>query len=223
VTDVTADTRLGRRHPRLAELVAAEVRRLIVTGRWHQGDRLVETQVAEELGVSRNPVREAFRSLEAEGFVELEPRRGARVSRLSPDEVGHLFDVRGALEELAAGLAAFRRTPSAVTELRTVVRLGRAMVANGDLNDLPALNTRFHQALCSASGNPQLIAMMGPLRDRIQWVYAARVRQRAPASWHEHEAIADAIERGDEQAARRLAASHIAAAKAAFLEKPAAP
>jgi len=208
---------LGRQHPRLVELVAEEVRRLIVQGHWPQGQRLVETQVAGELGVSRNPVREAFRSLAAEGFVELEPRRGARVAVLPPDEAAHLFDVRGALEELAAGLAARRRNPAALAALEETVAAGRHATASGRLADLPALNTRYHQTICAASGNPQLVAIMGPLRDRIQWVYAARVRDRAPASWEEHAAIAAAVAAGDEATARRLAAHHIASAKEAFL------
>lgn len=216
-SDEAESAPLGRRHPRLVELVAAEVRRLIIDGHWPQGLRLVESQVADELGVSRNPVREAFRSLQAEGLIELEPRRGARVAVLTAEEAGHLFDVRGALEELAAGLAARRRDPAAVATLREVVVLGRAATAEGRTSDLPPLNTRYHQALCAASGNPQLVALMGPLRDRIQWVYAARVRDRAPASWAEHAAIAEAVESGDVTLARARAAAHIASAKTAFL------
>jgi DNA-binding GntR family transcriptional regulator len=206
-------------HPRLVEVVAAELRRLIVTGHWPQGQRLVEAKVAEQLGVSRNPVREALRTLEADGFVELEPRRGARVAVLAADEVLHLLEVRGALEELAAGLAARRRTPAQVAELTDLVAKGRAVAESGDLADLPALNTRFHQLLTEASGNPQLDLVIGPLRDRIQWVYSARVRERAPASWAEHAAIAAAIADGDEARARELAGAHIATATAAFLEQ----
>ena len=208
---------LGRDHPRLVELVADEVRRRIVEGAWEQGQRLVESQVAAELGVSRNPVREAFRSLQAEGFLEMEPRRGSRVAVLSADEAGHLFDVRAALEELAAGLAARRRDPADVAELGEVVRMGMDAAAEGRLADLPPMNTRYHQVLCRASGNPQLIAVMKPLRDRIQWVYAARVRDRAPASWDEHRLIVEAVAAGDEALARQRAARHIAAAKDAFL------
>lgn len=210
-------TPLGQRHPRLVELVADEVRRRIVEGHWPQGHRLVETQVAEELGVSRNPVREAFRSLQAEGFVELGARRGARVAVLTAQEAGHLFDVRGALEELAAGLAARRSDPVAVGELREVIDLGLAAAADERVADLPPLNTRYHQALCAASGNPQLVAIMGPLRDRIQWVYAARVRDRGRASWEEHAAIVEAVAAGDVAVARARAAAHIASAKEAFL------
>ena len=122
-----------------------------------------------------------------------------------------------ALEELAAGLAARRRDPQDVAELREVVRLGRAATDEGRLLDLPPLNTRYHEGLCRASGNAQLVAIMKPLRDRIQWVYAARVRDRAPASWAEHSAIVEAVAAGDEASARSLAARHIQSAKAAFL------
>lgn len=209
--------RLGQ-HPRLVELVAAELRRLILTGHWPQGHRLVEVKVAEQLGVSRNPVREAIRSLQAEGFVEVEPRRGARVAVLDADEVAHLLEVRASLEELAAGLAARRRSPAHVAELTELVAKGRAIAAGGDLSELPSLNTRFHRLLAEASGNPQLDALINPLRDRIQWVYATRVHARAPASWEEHAGIAAAIAAGDEDRARALAGAHIASATAAFLE-----
>lgn len=214
---VTPLTPIGQRHTRLVELVADEVRRLIVSGHWPQGRRLVETHVAEELGVSRNPVREAFRSLEVEGFVELEPRKGARVAVLSADEAGDLFAVRGALEELAAGLAARRRSPDVLAELEEVVAAGHVALGAGQLEELPGLNTRFHVGLCEAAGNRQLRTVMGPLRDRIQWVYAARVRDRAGYSWTEHAAILAAVRAGDETKARRLAGEHIERARDAFL------
>lgn len=208
---------IGRQHPRLVEVVVAEVKRLIVSGALAQGQRLVETQIAEELGVSRNPVREAILSLAADGFVEVEPRRGARVATLSPAEAADLFDVRGALEELAASLAATNGTPEAVAELSAIVDAGVAAAEADDMSELPGLNTAFHVALSEAAGNPQLALVMGPLRDRIQWVYATRVRERAPSSWSEHAAIVAAIAGGDADEARRLAGEHITQAKAAFL------
>lgn len=210
--------RVGEQHLPLVDVVAAELRRLIVTGHWPQGHRLVESRIAEQLGVSRNPVREALRALEAEGYVVHEPRRGARVARLDADEVAQLLEVRRALEELAAGLAARRRSEVHVAALRDVVARGWALVESGDLTDLPALNTRFHQLLTEASGNRQLDQLIGPMRDRIQWIYSARVRDRAPASWAEHAAIAEAIAAGDEERARVLAGAHIGQATAAFLD-----
>lgn len=203
-------------HPTLVEVVAGELRRLIVEGRWAPGSRLVEAHLATELGVSRNPVREALHVLEAEGWVDVEARKGARVKVMSVDEAEHLFHVRGALESLAAGLAARRRSAALVDVLRTVVSAGTAAVDSGRLADLPPLNTAFHVALCDAAGNPELSTIMGPLRDRIQWLYAARVRDRAPASWAEHGEIVDAVDSGDEALARRLAGEHIARATVAF-------
>jgi DNA-binding GntR family transcriptional regulator len=203
-------------HPTLVEVVAGELRRLIVEGRWEAGSRLVEAHLASELGVSRNPVREALHVLEAEGWVEVEPRKGARVKVMSVDEAEHLFHVRGALESLAAGLAARRHAAVDVDALRAVVAAGVDAVDSGRLGDLPPLNTAFHVALCDAAGNPELTTIMGPLRDRIQWVYAARVRDRAPASWAEHGDIVDAIAAGDENSARQLAGDHIARATVAF-------
>jgi DNA-binding GntR family transcriptional regulator len=217
----TPEVPLGQRHPRLAELVEHELRQRIIAGRWPPGHRLVETQVADELGVSRNPVRDAFRSLASDGFVEVEPRKGARVTVMSSEAAADLFDVRGALEALAARLAAERAPATAILRLETIVTEGTAAVDAGTLDDVPAMNTRFHIALCEASGNPQLAVMMGPLRDRIQWLYAARVRERAPHSWAEHAAIVEAIAARDGDRARRMANEHIGRAKAAFLAAPA--
>lgn len=206
------------RHPRLVEVVADELRRLIVAGHFDAGARLVEAHLAAELGVSRNPVREALHILEAEWWVEVEPRKGARIKMLSLAEAEHLFHVRAALEELAAGLAARRRTDADVDALRTIVEAGTLAVDAGRLADLPALNTAFHVRLCNAAANPELTTLMGPLRDRIQWIYAARVRDRAPASWSEHAEIVDAVIAGDAELARRRAGEHIGRALHAFRE-----
>src|SRR3569833_1070557 len=100
-----ADNTLGAQHLPLRDVVTAELRRLILQGELLPGERLVEDRLAERLGVSRNPVREAIRVLAAEGFVEVTPRRGAAVSRLSPEEAEELFDVRMALEGLSARLS----------------------------------------------------------------------------------------------------------------------
>ncbi len=100
---------VGRVHQPLRSLVSDELRRLVVTGELPPGSRIVEDRLAERLGVSRNPVREALQALAAEGFVEILPRRGAVVAQITPEQAEDLFDVRTALEPLAARLAARRR------------------------------------------------------------------------------------------------------------------
>src|ERR1700753_1425285 len=97
---------LGSSHLPLRDVVATEIRRLILDGSLGQGERLIEDRLAEQLGVSRNPVREALRVLEAEGFVDTAARRGCFVPTLSPEQAAALFEVRLAVEPLGARLAA---------------------------------------------------------------------------------------------------------------------
>ncbi len=209
---------VGATHLPLRHAVLEELRRRIVAGEWAQGARLFEDQIAADLGVSRNPVREALQALQADGFVVLEPRRGARVASVSAQRAGELFEVREVLEGLAASLAARQRTAAQVDEMRAVVELGSHTASSGPLGELPGLNTRFHHLLAAVAGNELLAETIERLRHIIEWVYAQRIAQRAPRSWEEHRQIVEAIAAGDGQAAEQMARSHIAQARAAYLE-----
>lgn len=209
---------IGRLHQPLREAVQDAIRSAIVTGRYPPGERLLEDQLAQDLDVSRNPVREALQALATEGFVEIEPRRGARVATISPARAAELFEVREALEGLAGRLAAERRTPAQVRELQAIVREGHEGVDAGRLGELPALNTRFHVTLHAAAGNAMLAETVGRLSPVITWVYARRIAARSRDSWSEHAAIVDAVAAGDAQLAGILACQHIAAARAAYLD-----
>ncbi|HEY8546466.1 MAG TPA: GntR family transcriptional regulator [Acidimicrobiales bacterium] len=208
---------MGRIHQPLREAVQDAIRAAIVEGRYPQGERLLEDQLAQELDVSRNPVREALQALATEGFVVIEPRRGARVASVSPERAVELFQVREVLEGLAARLAAERRTPEQLEALQAIVREGEQLVAAGRLNELPELNNRFHVALHDAAGNGMLTDVLGRLGPVITWVYARRIAERSTHSWSEHAAIADAIAAGDAELAYERACAHIAAARAAYL------
>lgn len=210
-------TSLGSSHVPLRQAVTDEIRRFIVTGRFGPGERLYEENLAAELAVSRNPVRESLQSLASEGFVELEPRRGARVARFSDRRVRELFEVREALEGLVARLAAQRRTPQQLSELEAIVAAGMAGVERGDLIGLPELNTRFHALLAEMAGNLMLADHLERLSDLIKWIYAERIQQRSGDSWHEHQGILHAIRTGDPDLAAGSAADHVALARDAFL------
>lgn len=205
-------------HQPLRHAVLAEIRRRITEGVYAQGERLFEDQIAAELEVSRNPVREALQALAAEGFVELEPRRGARVARVPAERAAELFEVRAALEGLMARLAAERRTDADVHLLRSLVTRGHDALASGDRSSLPVLNTEFHAALGAAAGNGLLVETIEQLSHVIQWVYARHVGQRGAASWAEHAAIVEAVAAGDVEAAHRAAADHIAGARRAYMD-----
>jgi DNA-binding GntR family transcriptional regulator len=209
---------IGRLHQPLREAVQDAIRAAIVAGRYPPGDRLLEDQLAQELDVSRNPVREALQALTAEGFVVIEPRRGARVATISRQRADELFEVRGVLEGLAGRLAAERHSPEQLRELETIVHEGQGLVAAGRLGDLPAHNTRFHLALHAAAGNDMLSETIGRLSPIISWVYARRIAERSSDSWSEHAAIVEAIAAGDDDLAHARACAHIAAARAAYLD-----
>jgi DNA-binding GntR family transcriptional regulator len=209
---------VGTRHRPLRHAVQDEVRRRIVAGQYEQGERMFEDQIATELGVSRNPVREALQALSQDGFVDLLPRRGARVARVPASRAAELFEVREVLEGLVARLAATRRRPDDVERLRDVVRRGAAAVERGDLAALPALNTEFHRTLTGAAGNELLASTIERLADVIEWVYTKRIARRGARSWDEHREIVLAIADGDAERAQAAAAAHIANARAAYID-----
>ena len=201
----------------LRHAVLEQIRTGIMSGQWAPGERLYEDQIASELDVSRNPVREALQALAAEGFVELEPRRGARVAVVSAERANELFEMREALEGLCARLAATRRSEEQLAGLQAMLADGLAAAAAQQHDRLPSLNTEFHQALAAAAGNTMLAAAIDQLGHVIEWVYARSISGRSARSWSEHEQIVDAIARGDAEEAQRRAAAHISAARVAYL------
>lgn len=207
---------IGTSHQPLRTLVCDELRRMVITGELAPGSRLVEDRLAAQLGVSRNPVREALQTLAAEGFVTLTPRRGAMVAQVSAAQAEELFDVRMALESLAARTAARRAGPADVARLQDVLDRAAEATRLDELDLLAALNTEFHHEVVTSGGNGYLGLLVSPMARRIQWVFRASAPQRALASWHEHEAVLRAIAAGDEESAAVLASAHVAAARATF-------
>ena len=210
-----APTTIGARHVPLSRAVVDELRTAIIGGEYTHGERLIEEEVAARFDVSRNPIREALRTLSTEGFVVIEPRRGARVASIDAVRARELFELRAPLEGLVAGLAAQRRTADEVDRLRSVVAAGQAAADDNRLDDLPALNTEFHAVLAAAARNELLRGTLERLSDVIRWIYATRISRRAQRSWDEHAAIVDAVAAGDVERARRCGEDHIAAAAAA--------
>jgi DNA-binding GntR family transcriptional regulator len=208
-------TTIGESHRSLRDKVVDELRRRVIDGVYEPGTRLTEERLADDFGVSRNPVREAIRVLEAEGFLVAQPRRGAVVASMSVQDVENLFDVRMSLEVLAARLAAERagRSGAAVLDrLLTKARATRRMA------DLAALNTQFHAEICGLSGNALLTGIMESLHGRLQWVYRQSAETRAEYSWAEHEELADAIRAADADAAGAAALAHVLAARRSALD-----
>lgn len=204
---------VGRDHRPLRDIVCDEVRSRIINGEYAPGSHLVEDRLAQDLGVSRNPVREALRVLEAEGFIDMIPRRGAVVATLSDDEVRDIFDVRTALERLAAELAARRASEEDVASLRDVLAEAEDALKRDDVGALTDLNAVFHERVLALSGNGYLRDTMLQLRGRMKWIFSRTASTpRGQHSLDEHGELVDAIAAGDEEAAAELAVRHVRAA-----------
>jgi DNA-binding GntR family transcriptional regulator len=217
VTSKAAPQRVLRDHPSLGQRVADELRRAILTNRRRPGDRLIEEQLSDELGVSRIPIREALRSLAAEGLVELQPRRGASVADVSPEVARDLVEVRATLEGLNARLAARHHDPAIVAQLREVLEAGNGAARSKNVDDLVRLNGEFHDKLAEAGGNTILWDIMRMLRERTSLVFAANTARRAKQDWDEHSRILAAVIEGDEELASMLATRHVRRAAEAAL------
>jgi DNA-binding GntR family transcriptional regulator len=214
---------IGADHVALREQVLAELRRRIVDGDYAQGERLTETRLADDFGVSRNPVREALRVVEAEGFVQILPRRGAVVATLDETAVRDLFAVREQFETLAAGMAAERATADDIAMLRRLVEDASKATHAQDFDLVAELNSAFHRAVIEVSQNRWLHSMSAAMYHHVHWVFRVGAAQRAPHSSEEHVRLVDAIEAGDAEVATTAARLHVrAAAAAAFGQRPTA-
>jgi DNA-binding GntR family transcriptional regulator len=206
----------------LNDRVREALREAILAGVFRPGDRLIEGRLAERFGVSRNPVREALKALDSEGLVEIAPRRGAVVARLSTDEAQEVIELRAALEGLGARLAARRLAPEAAARLPDILAAGEAAAEAGDVAELARLNDVFHAAVMEAGSNRYLVDFMRSLRARTHWLFAPVALERAVSSWQEHAAILRAVLDRDEELAALLAARHVLNVGRELMQAPAA-
>ncbi|WP_079127276.1 GntR family transcriptional regulator [Streptomyces sp. TP-A0874] len=154
----------------LRERVRDELRQQIIDNVHPPGTRLVESDLAAQLGISRVPVREALRALESEGFVRAVPRRGAEVVQLSEQDVEELFDVREALEVLACRQAAHRATAGELRKMRKLLDKARKAVESADEIALGRANEAFHDEILNLSHNALLQTVLLPLQGRMHWL-----------------------------------------------------
>ncbi|MDE2571190.1 MAG: GntR family transcriptional regulator [bacterium] len=198
------------------DAVLDALREAILTGRLAAGARLVQEELAEQLGASRIPVREALRTLEAEGLVRFERNRGAVVTPLLASQARNLYRVRAALEDVAVEQAAQARVPDLCAPLHA-----RALAAadGRDLAALIRLDRAFHESIGRASGNPYIERLQAQYWSQIERVMHEYLRfERYPEHvWEEHRAIAAAIEAGRAATARRLMRRHLAASLTAVI------
>ena len=202
----------------LRDTVRERIRRGIADGRWAPGARLVERDLADEFDVSRVPVREALQMLEREGFVELLPRRGAVVRELTPAVVSDLFDIRQALEVLAARRAAERIDDAGLQRLSVVLEDGRQALAADDHAWSGSANTAFHETVLELAGNDALRDLLEPLSGRLEWLFRqTRDHVRVQA---EHEQLFAALAARDAELAAAVALAHVRASRHMVLDPP---
>ncbi|MER6676706.1 GntR family transcriptional regulator [Streptomyces sp. NPDC000983] len=190
------------------------LRRRIVEGELQPGQRLVERDLAAGLEVSRIPLREALRLLEADGLVLLVPHKGALVAPFTPADVRDLFDVRESLESLAARLAAERADRPGLDRLAARLDSARTATRAADRDAIAAANAGFHTDIVDLADNPLLTGMLRPLEARTHWLFRLTAQRDPAQQCTEHEELYEAIAARDTGRAAALAHDHIAAGRA---------
>ncbi len=204
---MTTPSKVYRHQRPLREIISAEIRSRIFSGVFPPGTRLVERSLADELGVSRFPVREALRILHKEGLVEHLPTRGIVVRKPGRAEVEEIFDIRESLEALAARLAARRVASGTPSSLREHVTAARRALEAGDLKAAAEANSEFHDQLIALAGSTTLEEVLDPLMGRLHWLFA-QVTDLGQVC-REHEALCAAVESGVSQEAAEEARRHV--------------
>lgn len=204
----------------LHEAVAARLRDMIVEGRLEPGERLNERALCEQLGISRTPLREAFRVLATEGLIALPPNRGAQVVKLSPEDVGDTFDVMGALEGLSGELACRHVTDGDIAALKSMHEEMVGHHARGDLPNYYRINRVIHERINAIAGNPTLTRTYRALNDRL---HALRFRSNyIKEKWDravaDHGEMLEALAARDGERLRRILSDHLAHKRDAVLE-----
>ncbi len=195
----------------LSGKVFKKIRKDILSRRYQENDELKEAVIGEELGVSRTPVREAFRQLELEGLIRIVPNKGAYVTGISSSDVADIYEIRSLLEGLCARWATEKITKEKIEEMEETILLSEFHLAKEHYDQLIELDNRFHMQLYEACGSKMLIHL---LKDFHQYVQKERQqtlsnRARSVAAVAEHKSIVEAIRKKDAQLAEKLADEHI--------------
>lgn len=201
--------------------LASSLRREIAEGALKPGAKLNEKIICDRFSVSRTMVRETFRQLEAEGLIEIEPHRGAIVSRVSYARAVSLFELRTALESLACELCASKATEKQKRQLWWTVENVEVAMQTADVHDMIAAKDLYYEALLDGAGNPELRDALTRLHTRISQLRRVSLgsRGRLQHSLQEIRAIAEAIIAGDGVAAAKAGRDHVLRARAATLPK----
>jgi len=192
-------------HMTLRERIVESIRNAIVSGALPSGTRIAEPELAEKFGISRTPIREAFRQLESEGFISVMPRRGAIVASLSAQDVSNFYDLKMVLEGYAARCAAKTLAPADITKMETTNRLLEAASHKKDLRRILDLHNEFHDIFLRACGNEKLHAIVQNMVMQFQrFRLILATPGRIEGSIRQHEEIIEAFRRRDADLAEEL-------------------
>lgn len=195
----------------LRDVVFQTLRQAILRGELEPGERLMEIQLANKLGVSRTPIREAIRKLELEGLVLMIPRKGAEVAEITEKSLRDVLEVRSSLEDLAVELACERIKEEQVQELKKAAEEFEEALQGGDLTEYAEADVKFHDVIYHATENQKLVQLLYNLREqmyryRVEYLKRSEVHQTLLA---EHQYIIECIEKHDKEAAKHAIRTHI--------------
>ena len=199
----------------LTSVVQQEIERAILQGEYEPGSKLIEATLAEKMGVSRGPVREAFRMLEEAGLVRNEKNRGVFVRDIPIHEAIEIFDLRAAMDELVGRRLAEHITPAQLKEIRALVDQMEQAVKAKDAHHYHLLNLKFHDRLVELAGNSKLTAIYRKLIKELSLFRRLNLADGwlMPISANEHRQIVKAIASGDPEAAGKAMFDHVIESK----------
>ena len=195
----------------LRDVVFKTLRQAILKGELEPGERLMEIQLAERLGVSRTPIREAIRKLELEGLVLMIPRKGAEVAKISESNLRDVLEVRRSLEELAIDLACQRITAEELESLNKAEVDFKAAIGNGDAMQIAQTDEQFHEIIYNSTKNQKLVQILNNLREQMYRYRTEYLKdtQRHSQLIQEHHEIVKALELRDEEQVVKIIRQHL--------------
>ncbi len=197
--------------PNLVEQVRDALLDEIASGQLAPGDRIIQEQIAQALGVSRQPVQQALALLRNQGVLHDAPGRGLIVAPLDPGHVQHMYDMRAVIEGLACRRAAETNAEKAAKLGPALIEAGRKAIAGGSVAKMIAADMKFHEFIYGLSGNPLVAPSLATHLTYTQRVMGeVLIRDETPRDiWNQHAEILEAIARGDGERAESLARAHI--------------
>ena len=185
----------------LSEDIAESIKAAIIKGKFKPGEKISEGELAESMGISRTPLREAFRKLENEGFIEIIPRKGAVVTEIDAQEVYDLYEIKSTLEGLAARLAAVNMQDKDLEKLENVNEELKELIDQNDLEAFYKAHTRFHEGFVKLSGNRRLNQIISNLNDHFKrfGIVSLTLPGQYESAIKQHEEIIQAFRKGNEK------------------------